>query len=574
MKAVSLLIVLLVCRLMASAGHQVTVSWWSPVAYLWHDAIVVLSFAALELLLRHRPRVVRTLYFIAAFYVVLGVPVQRVLWSPLTLAMWRAAGGALSDSIRHYATWTNIAALAAGAATAVLAPLAARRLPVRAVLAATVVCALLGPLAVARVDTMGAHRNAWTALAEGLAIRPVAAVEARDWRASALTVAPDPGLQRFRGIAAGRNVVMISLESTAARYLGIYGAQPDVAPNLSALVSSSAIVFDNAYAVYPESIKGLFSVLCSIAPAIDTVAESYASVPCPSIAQTLAARNYRTALFHSGRFDYLGMNAIVRGRGFDTLADAGDIGGEKESSFGIDEASTVAGMLRWIDQDRERPFFVTYLPIAGHHPYESGGRRPFPDTDEFGRYRNALHYGDTALGELRRGLEARGLDARTLWIVYGDHGEAFGQHEGNYGHTFHLYDENVRVPFAIAAPGAIPGQARARQVVSLLDTAPTILDLLRLPIPEAYDGRSMLDGRPRAALFFTDYSLPLVGLRDGSRKVIHDLGSGRTRWFDIDADPDERVDLSSRYPAETRRYADTLQGWTAAQRHALTQPAR
>ena len=573
MKAISLLIVLLVSRAMASAGHHVAVSWWSPAAYLWHDAIVVLAFAALEVMLRHRPRVVWTLYVIAASYVVLNVPVQRVLWSPLTMTMWRATGGPLADSIRHYATWIHVTAVVAGFATVALAPRVARHLPARAVLVTAVLCAALGPMAAERVDTMGAHRNAWTALAGSIAIRPVAVVEARDWRASSLPAAPDADLRRFRGVAAGRNVVMISLESTAARYLGIYGAQPDVAPNLSALASSSAIVFDNAYAVYPESIKGLFSVLCSSSPAIDTAAESYAAVSCPSIAQTLANERYRTALFHSGRFDYLGMNAIVRNRGFATLADAGDIGGEKESSFGIDEASTIDSLLRWIDQGGgDRPFFVTYLPIAGHHPYESDGQRTFPDDDEFGRYRNALHYGDAALGQLRRGLEARRLDARTLWIVYGDHGEAFGQHEGNYGHTFHLYDENVRVPFVIAAPGAMPGTTRARQVVSLLDTAPTILDLLRLPIPDAYDGRSMLDGRSRAALFFTDYSLSLAGLRDGPRKVIHDLRSGRTRWFDLDADPDERVDLSSRHPAETKRYADTLEGWTRASRSVV--PAR
>jgi arylsulfatase A-like enzyme len=126
------------------------------------------------------------------------------------------------------------------------------------------------------------------------------------------------------------------------------------------------------------------------------------------------------------------------------------------------------------------------------------------------------------------------------------------------------------VPFVIAAPDAIDCSTHSRSVVSLVDTAPTVLDLLGLPIPSAYEGRSMLDGRPRAALFFTDYSLPLAGLRDGPRKVIHELRSGRTRWFDVDADPEEHVDLSSRYPEETRRYAETLRGWTAAQRHALS----
>src|SRR5262249_56620346 len=137
----------------------------------------------------------------------------------------------------------------------------------------------------------------------------------RDWRASHVSTAPVEDLSRLRGAAAGRNIVMVGLESTAARYLGLYGAMPDVAPNLSAL-SKSGVVFENAYAVYPESIKGLFSILCSTAPGFDTDAESYAGVPCRSIAEVLHAHGYRTALFHSGRFGYLGMNAIIRDRGY------------------------------------------------------------------------------------------------------------------------------------------------------------------------------------------------------------------------------------------------------------------
>src|SRR5439155_5722787 len=116
-----------------------------------------------------------------------------------------------------------------------------------------------------------------------------------------------PALPALRGAAGGRNVVFISLESTAAQYLGIYGASPDVAPHLSQLARTS-VVFDNAYAVYPESIKGLFSILCSKYPAFDSSAERYGAARCDSIAAVLAARGYRTALFHSGRFDYLGMN--------------------------------------------------------------------------------------------------------------------------------------------------------------------------------------------------------------------------------------------------------------------------
>jgi hypothetical protein len=74
----------------------------------------------------------------------------------------------------------------------------------------------------------------------------------------------------------------------------------------------------------------------------------------------------------------------------------------------------------------------------------------------------------------------------------------------------------------------------------------------------------MLDGPPRLALFFTDYSLPLAGLRDGSRKFIHDLRSGRSQWFDLDRDPGEMADRSAQHPAESRQYAETLEAWAAA----------
>ena len=569
MTAVSLLFMLLLARSMASIGRHLTVSWWSPVAYLWHDALVVLVFAAFEYVFRKRRRFAWTVYAILAAYAVINVPVQRALSTPLTRPMWRAAGGPLADSIRHYATWGNAWLVLVGLAAIALAPVVARRVAPRPVLFASIACAALGPAAAARVDTAGLERNAWTALV-GTVVPPVAAATPDgDWRASDLAPTADRDLSRFRGIAAGRHIVIVSLESTAARYLGVYGADPDVMPNLSDL-SHSAIVFDHAYAVYPESIKGLFSTLCSAYPALDTDVETYADVPCESIAAVLSGRGYRTALFHSGRFAYLGMNAIVRDRGFARLADAGDVGGLHNSSFGVDEPSTVASILRWIDEERPgHPFMVTYLPIAGHHPYETPERGPFPDRDEFGRYRNALHYADAALGALRRGLQDRGLDRRTLWIVFGDHGEAFGQHDGNYGHTFQVYDENVRVPFLIAAPGLVDRAIHARRIVSLIDTAPTVLDLLGAPIPRAYQGRSMLDAAPRAALFFTDYSLRLLGLRDGPRKFIYDTGSRRARWFDVEHDPDERVDLSARFAGESRRYVETLLGWSAAQQRRM-----
>jgi arylsulfatase A-like enzyme len=428
----------------------------------------------------------------------------------------------------------------------------------------------IGPVASRQVETRGLDRNAWTALVSTATARIESTSNAGQWQATGFDRTRHHDLLRWRGMAAGRNIVLVSLESTAAQYLGLYGASPDVMPNLSAL-AKSGIVFEHAYAVYPESIKGLFSVLCSAYPAFDSDVELYGGVPCRSIASMLSGAGYRTALFHSGRFMYLGMDGVIGGRGFATLADAGDIGGNHNSSFGVDEPATVARILEWIDRTPPmQPFFVMYLPIAGHHPYETPEPGPFPDRDEFGRYRNALRYGDESLGALRRGLVERGLDERTMWVVFGDHGEAFGQHDGNFGHTFFLYEENIHVPFLIAVPGIIPEPIRSSQVVSLIDTAPTVLDVAGVRVPREYQGRSMLLAEPRMARFFADYSLGFLGLRDGPVKFIYEIESGRSTMFDLAADPHERSDRTDAYAHRANWYRDDLRRWAASQKRRLT----
>lgn len=567
MRPLSLLIVFALAKLAILGGHALPRSLWTPLAYFWQDVLIALVFAALDRALPKRP--IWALYWTLAIYAAINIPVGRALSTPLTVAMLRAARGPLSDSFLLYVTWQNAALVSLTLASAAILPRLLRRVPLRFFVVAALPILIIGPIASARMETLGLHRNVLVALIASAFPQVSNRPAGGDWRASGFP--PDPGddLSSLRGIARGRNIVMVSLESTAAQYLSFYGGEYDLTPNLTAL-ASNAVVFDNAYAVYPESIKGLFSVLCSTYPAFDSQPEAYEHVPCPSLPAQLSAAGYHTALFHSGRFDYLGMKSVIENRGYATLEDAGDIGGNHNSSFGVDEPSTVARILAWIDATpRRQRFFLTYLPIAGHHPYETPERGPFPEREEIGRYRNALLYGDASLGTLIAGLRARGLEENTLWIIYGDHGEAFGQHEGNYGHTFFVYDENVHVPFVIAAPGLTRGQRRVRKIVSLVDTAPTVLDVMGVAAPAAYQGQSMLDARPRMALFFADYSLGMLGVRDGPWKAIYEIGLGRTRLFNMDRDPRETTDVSHADPERSARYTRLAQGWSGAQKTFL-----
>ena len=203
-------------------------------------------------------------------------------------------------------------------------------------------------------------------------------------------------------------------------------------------------------------------------------------------------------------------------------------------------------MLSWIDKLAPgQRFFLTCLPIAGHHPYDTPERGPFPEREEIGRYRNALLYGDASLGALIEGLRARGLENRTLFVIYGDHGEAFGQHEGNYAHTFFVYEENVHVPFVIAAPGRIRGQTRVKNVVAIVDTAAYSSGPAWASRSGTLSGSINAPPGPRMALFFADYSLGILGLRDGPWKFIYRLDSRmRPEIFNLNVDSAERHDLS------------------------------
>jgi glucan phosphoethanolaminetransferase (alkaline phosphatase superfamily) len=567
MKAVSLFGVLVIAHLIMLAGHSATWSVWTPFVYFWQDALVALLFSGIDYLLK-RSRFSWVLYGVIVFYTAINVPIARILSSPLTWTMMRAARGPLRDSITYYLTPSNVGAIALVTCMGALIPLVLKKLSFKPrpwLALSALVWSFVGLMATGRIETSGFHRNAYGVL------WPVGVSdeqsESATWRSSPFpSVAIEDHLRQFRGKAAGRNVVMIALESTAARYLKLYGAAQDPMPHLSEL-AANGIVFERAYSVYPESIKGLMSILCSRYPAFQTAAEAYAKVNCPALPKLLGDAGYRTALFHSGRFMYLGMESVIRDRGYQVLEDAGTIGGEVNSSFGVDEPAAVTRMLAWIDSSpKGQPFFLTYLPVAGHHPYATPAPGPFPTTGEFGNYLNALHHADESLGLLIKGLRDRGLEEQTLFVIFGDHGEAFRQHDGNSGHSMFLYDENVRVPYMIVMPGLLHGQTHAHATASLIDTAPTVLGLLGLPTPQGFQGTSVLESGNRMALFFTDYSLSLLGLYDACWKYIYEIDSARSRLFDVCRDQGEVIDRSKQEIQRTEKYRQHVRKWIASQK--------
>jgi glucan phosphoethanolaminetransferase (alkaline phosphatase superfamily) len=542
----SLLFVYALGKVWTVAFHGLWESPTTVLVLLWQDLLITLLLFAVS---RVSNRVAWCFYILLLFEFAISMPLLKLMATPLTAPLLRAAQGTLADSISHHLDIENWLMIVGTMAVGGLIPVILRRVrwqPARIHLASAVIIIVVGQHLTPRSSLQGLHRNAAIALMSSFndrqahAVTPMAKVQSGQ----------PPELH---GTARGLNVLMIALESTGVRALASYGAALDPMPRLTKL-AREGLLFENAYATFPESIKGLLTVLASKQTGFHLTQERYATAATPSVATVCARAGYETALFHSGRFMYLGMDDVVRSAGFQVAEDAGAIGGNHNSSFGIDDFSTVDRILRWIDsRTNSSPFFVHYLPVAGHHPYDSPEAGPFGDDTDSNRYLNALYYADRALDRLLSGLESRAIRDNTLLVIYGDHGEAFGEHPGNFGHTLFLYEENVRVPLIFIAKGKIPA-GRMTAVTTLADLAPTICDLLGLESPVQFEGTSALTESERIAFFTTDYSMRLYGLRSGPWKFIHEMDTGFSRLYNLSTDPLEQTNLASSHPDRVQAF--------------------
>jgi arylsulfatase A-like enzyme len=97
---------------------------------------------------------------------------------------------------------------------------------------------------------------------------------------------------------------------------------------------------------------------------------------------------------------------------------------------------------------------------------------------------------DASLGRLLRALEREDMRGRTLVTLVSDHGEGFDAARARIHHGGRLHADQLRVPLLVRVPGL---SARVvTQPVSLVDVAPTLLELAGAPVPAGLDGRSLV----------------------------------------------------------------------------------
>jgi hypothetical protein len=360
-----------------------------------------------------------------------------------------------------------------------------------------------------------------------------------------------------------RNVILVILESTPASALASYNPGEAAGRRLLDTFGADVTVFEQVFAVVPNSTGSLFSVLRGTSPLPDVEAAMRASAAVPTLTELLKReRGFFTELLLSGLTDEL-MMSVAR-PGFDRVLTGESEWPGKDTyarlPWGYDDRMVFDEAHRFLRRQTPdaAPFLLVLYANNPHVPYSSGLIPGLSgDADPKRRHRTLVQHDMNLLTDLYASMKQSGLAETTALIAYGDHGEAFDEHPGNHTHASYLFSENVHVPLLLIHPRRLGLPPRLGQLGTLEDILPTICDLIGLPVAPRSGMSLLFDAPDRIVLSATDYGPGQIALRD-SRYTYMLSRTGRELLFYRPTDPLEQADLHGTLPDVTARFRARL----------------
>ena len=339
------------------------------------------------------------------------------------------------------------------------------------------------------------------------------------------------------------NALLITLDTTRADALGVYGGPPGVTPNLDAL-AAGGLTCAVARTVAPLTLPAHASMLTGLYPPRHGL-RTNGLAALPAAAETLAERA-REAGFDTAAFVAAPVLDRVFGldQGFETW-DQPVRDTTAPGEFGARPAEEVeAAAERWLrERSQARPFLLWVHFFDPHRPWRAPPR--FVQQARGDPYRAEVARVDAAVGRLVALLDRLGELERTLIVVAGDHGEGNGEH-GEQAHGHFVFEPTLRVPLLVRHPGGLRSGEVEQGPTTVADVLPTIADALELAPPDDLDGRSLLSPVPAGrGVYFESYHgyvyfgwSPLAGWADARAKYVH---SSTPELYAPHAWPAERV---------------------------------
>jgi len=317
---------------------------------------------------------------------------------------------------------------------------------------------------------------------------------------------------RAKGAEKHLNVVLISVESLGAEFIGAWGDPRGLTPRIDQLAKES-LIFSQVYATGNRTVRGLEALALSIPP---TPGQSIVKRPNNGQLFTLGDvfenKGYDSAFIYGGYGYFDNMSEFFSNNDY-RVVDRGGIAKEKihyENIWGVADEDLFGLALAEIDTSLARsgvkqPVFAHIMTTSNHRPYTyPEGRIDIPSGT--GR-EGAVKYTDWAIGHFIDEARMKPWFKDTLFVITADHGASARG-------TGEIPVDKYRIPLLFYSPAHLKPE-RIERLMSQMDIPPTLLGRMNFSYDSKFFGQDIfrvLPGEERA--FVANYQ-SLGFLRDG-----------------------------------------------------------
>ena len=283
-----------------------------------------------------------------------------------------------------------------------------------------------------------------------------------------------------------KNIILISVESLSAEYLGIYGNKEHLTPYLDKL-STQSLMYNKLFATGTRTVRGLDALSIGIPPIPgQAVVHRPNNEHLATIGEMLEAQNFSTFFIYGGYGVFDNMNNYFRGNDY-VVVDRTDFDKKSiqaENVWGVDDESLFDNAMLVFDKNikTHKPFFAHIMTTSNHRPFTfPAGKIDLPQ----GHREGAVKYTDYAIGQFIEKAKTKSWFKDTLFVIVADHCASVA------GKT-KLPVAKYHIPLFLYAPDILPAGNDDR-VTSQIDIVPTMLDALGVQGDEHFFGQSLFE---------------------------------------------------------------------------------
>lgn len=364
------------------------------------------------------------------------------------------------------------------------------------------------------------------------------------------------------GVAKGKNLIIIQLESFQRNLNGVKINGQSVTPTLDKLQNET--LYSNQFfqtVSKSNTADAEWSVYTSTFPSgYYTNTQTYADRVIPSMPRLLGKNGYSTATFHTNDASFYNRENFYPAVGFDKFYDRKFFGDEDKIGFSASDEVLYKKTFPVLEKHykNKQKFYSQLISVSSHMPFklpEDKQTLQLPsdlqDT-ELGDYFQAEHYADKQLGAFIAKLKKSGIWDDSVVVMYGDHHildtKDLSSEEQKYVPKSKNWKtqpaDDYRVSFFLHYPG-MKATGEIKNVGGEIDIMPTVMNLLGVPTKnQIMFGKDILNSKtnfiperysmPEGSYFTNDYTyLPDESFETG--KAAYYDGQSKTLGKDVRA---------------------------------------